>query len=151
MCKVMLSKVTNGQGLCHFHTKTLTEMYPHLYSTTSLVASMYDNTSYYHTYCVDKDSNEVIDLCYDMIMDKEQYYKLFKCQEIFQVEGSKLGYAGELAYQVPDLAQKEFPIASTLYQQYIWENNLSSPDKAIYSEKPDNPKLLIKNNFWYER
>ena len=151
MCNVLLSKIANGQGLCHFHTKTLTQMHPYLYSTTSLVSSMYDNVSYYHTYCVDKDTDEVIDLCYDMIMDREQYYKLFKCQEVFQVEGSKLEYAGELAYQVPDLAQKELPIASTLYQQYIWENNLSSPDKRVYSEKPKDSKLLIKNNLWYGR
>lgn len=133
---------------CHHHVEFLTKQDPHLYSVTSLIETMYVATSYYHSYCWDKNNNKVIDLCSNMVMDKEAYDRLFKCEEIFQIEGSRLVEAANIAKLYDsNLEGKVNPIAVTLFQQYIWENNFKSPDVSIYSEEPTNCKLLMKNRF----
>lgn len=131
---------------CHHHVEFLTKQDHHLYSVTSFCEHLYKGISYYHSYCWDKNNNKIIDLCSNIVMDKEQYDQLFKCEEIFQIEGSRLVEAVNMAKMFnSDLESKVNPIAATLFQQYIWENNFKSPDISIYSEEPKNPKLLIKN------
>lgn len=133
---------------CHHHVEFLTKQDPRLYSVTSLIETMYVGISYYHSYCWDKNNNKVIDLCSNLVMDKEQYDQLLKCEEVFQIEGSHLAEAANIAKLTnSDLERKVNPIAATLFQQYIWENNFKSPDINIYSEEPKNPKLLMKNRF----
>lgn len=133
---------------CHNHVEFLTKQDSHLYSVTSLIESMYVGLSYYHSYCWDKNNNKVIDLCYNMVMDKGEYDRLFKCEEIFQIEGRRLIEAANIAKLTDNnLEEKVNPIAATLFQQYIWENNFKSPDISIYSEEPTNSKLLMKNRF----
>lgn len=136
------------QNQCHRHVEFLTKENPSLYSVTSFCERKFNGFPCYHSYCLDKNNNKIIDLCSNMVMDKDEYEKLFKCEEIFKIEGSRLGEAKNMAirYQA-DLRNYLQPIASTLFQQYIWENNLLSPDETIYSLEPSNPKLLMKNRF----
>lgn len=142
--------INNSQlkNKCHSHVAFLTSQIPKLYSVTSFVENMYEGCSLYHSYCLDKDRNKVIDLNYNMVMDKDEYDQLFKCEEIFQIKGEQLSQAAHIAItHNPDLLTKYSPMIVTLFQQYIWENNLATPDCSIFSEDTHNPKLLIKNRF----
>lgn len=136
------------RGRCNHHVNFLTEQDPNLYSVTALVETIYLGYTFYHSYCWDKDNNKIIDLSSNIVMDKQQYDRLFKCEEIFMIEGRHLVEAATTAKQNNmDLESKVNPLAVALFQQYIWENNLTSPNPDIYSEQPQNKKLLMKNRF----
>ena len=131
---------------CHRHVEFLVEHYPELYSITSLTGHLYNGFSFYHSYCYDEKKDMVIDLTLNLVMKKEDYDKLFKSEELFVIPGKSLSKAAHIAfYYNQDILDYFTPLASTLFQQYIWENNLASPDKSIFSEEPSNKKLLMKN------
>ena len=136
------------QSMCHKHVEFLTAINSSFYSITSLCNRRFYNYKYYHSYCYEKNTNKIIDLCHNLVMDKEFYDILFNTEEVFKVEGKDLKKAYFIAWSHDFSLNKKFEsIASTLFQQYIWENNFSSPNKKIYSEKPDDYKLLTKNRY----
>ncbi len=138
----------NTHNNCHLNVEVMSKIFPNLYSVTSICKFVFNDTIFYHSYCFDEDTNQVIDLCYNLVMDKDSYYKLFKCEEVFKIHGKYLKDAAYIARQYnPALSNFIGPIISTLFQQYIWENNLESPDKSIFSEEPSNKGLLMKNRF----
>lgn len=148
--KDITSIIYNGnlQNQCHNHVETLINHDKSLYAITALCEGMYNNATYYHSYCFNRYDNKVIDLCSNIVMNKEDYYATFKCEEVFKIEGRFLQEAVNIAkFYNSELSKKYDPIAATLFQQYIWENNLISPDKSIYSEEPKNNRLLMKNRY----
>lgn len=133
-------------GGCHRHVEFLVKREPNFYSITSLCNRRFEDLTYYHSYCYDEKTNRVIDLCSNLVMDKDEYDKLFKTEEIFKIKGKDLGKAYFLAGSNNYYLFKKYKgIAATLFQQFIWENNFSSPNKLIYSEEPINKKILMKN------
>ena len=72
--------------------------------------------------------------------------KLFKSEELFVIPGKSLSKAAHIAVSYDNSICRYYtPLASTLFQQYIWENNLESPDKSLFSEEPSNKGVLMKN------
>ena len=133
---------------CHKHVEFLINNYPELYSITSLCTSRFNNLTFYHSYCYLEKSNLIIDLTHNLIMNKNEYDRLFKTEEVFRVKGKDLNKARLIATKYDlSLIKKYKAISATLFQQYIWENGFKSPDKDIFTEKANNPKLLMKNRF----
>ena len=134
------------EGRCHENVEFLTERYPKLYSITSLCESMFEGNTYYHSYCYDSDTDNVIDLCSKLVMSKDMYDRLFRTEEIFSIQGKSLPNASKIALKYNRGLKHYFkPMICTLFQQYIWENNFATPDSGFYSEEPSNDKILIKN------
>ena len=139
-----LSKIISG--LCHTNIKYVLSYNPKFYSVTSFIRPIFGNGSCYHSYCLDQDNNKIIDPTYKIVMDKEEYEKLFQTEEIFKTKGSRLYDVSNTAIRHKfELKFYDSQIASTLFQQYIWENDLPSPNPSIFSKTPENKHLLIKN------
>ena len=133
-------------GGCHKHVEFLVRQNPELYSITSLCAHLYEGLYFYHSYCYDEKKDEVIDLTLNLVMKKQDYDKLFKNEELFMIQGKHLSEAAHIAVSYDNSICRYYtPLASTLFQQYIWENNLESPDKSLFSEEPSNKGVLMKN------
>ncbi len=66
---------------CHHNTYFISKVMPDYYSITSL-CFRYFRGYFHHSYTYNLDSNEIIDLCYNIIMDKDQYDRLFLPNEI---------------------------------------------------------------------
>lgn len=131
---------------CHKNVKLLLNYHSNLYAITSFCKPMFSNGSYYHSYCLDKENNKIIDPSYRIVMDKKDYEKLFETEEIFKIKGYNLNKAFDIARRHKvELGFYHEEIASTWFQQYIWENTLPSPNEEIYSKIPSNKHLLIKN------
>lgn len=134
------------EGHCHENVEFLTDKYPDFYSVTSLCETMFQGGKYYHSYCYDSVTNNVIDLCSKLVMPKEMYDRLFKTEEIFLVQGKNLSDAAQLALKYNRGLKHYFkPMICTLFQQYIWENNFLTPNSEVYSEEPKDTKILMKN------
>ena len=76
-------------GMCHYNTKYLTYLFPEFYAVTSLCKSYFD-MSYYHSYTYDKKSDKIIDLCYNLVMDKDVYYDLNVPDEVSVILNSEV-------------------------------------------------------------
>lgn len=61
---------------CHAHTYFLSRKLPNNYSITSLL-DYYFEGKYYHSYTYDIDTNIIIDLCRNCIINKDQYDNMF--------------------------------------------------------------------------
>ena len=109
---------------------------------------MFEDGTYYHSYVVDKEKDKVIDPLYNFVMDRGVYEDLFGCQEIFRVRGAYLSDATGIAKKLaPNLTGIDNLMACTLFQQYIWENELPSPNTKFYKSEPSNKKILIKSKW----
>lgn len=133
-------------GCCYTNAKYVLAYNPNFYAVTSFISTIFGKGSCYHAYCLDKKNNKVVDPTYKIVMDKEEYDKLFQTEEIFRVTGNNLGDAFNIALRHKiELKMYEHQIGVTLFQQYIWENELPSPNSSIYSSVPDNKHLLVKH------
>ena len=72
---------------CHHNTYFISKVMPDFYSITSL-CSRYFEGYFHHSYTYNMDSNEIIDLCYNIIMDKDQYDKIFLPDELSIIKNS---------------------------------------------------------------
>lgn len=66
---------------CHMHTKRLAYLFPEMQTVTSLCQNYFVDR-YYHSYTHDLESDRVIDLCANMIMDYKEYCQLYMPEEI---------------------------------------------------------------------
>ena len=66
---------------CHIHAYFMSEIFKDFYAVTSL-CKYYFKVSYYHSYTFDKDSNSIIDLCHNGVIDKDTYYRIFEPEDI---------------------------------------------------------------------
>ena len=132
---------------CHKNVELLLNRYPNLYGVTAFCKPMFNKGSYYHSYCLDEENNKILDPSYKIVMEKEEYEKLFEPEEILKIKGCDLEKTFNVAIKHKyELYYYYDPtIAITLFQQYIWENELPTPNKELYSLEPSNKHLLIKN------
>lgn len=74
---------------CHRHTYFLKDIFTDFYATTSLCPHCFGGV-YYHSYTQDKDKNYIIDLCYNSIISKNDYYKIWNPEEISVILNSDI-------------------------------------------------------------
>ena len=75
---------------CHNHAYYMSKIFPDLYSITSICQADFLNTYYYHTYTYGREENHIIDLCYNSIIEKNQYYNIFEPWEISVIKNSTI-------------------------------------------------------------
>ena len=102
---------------CHNHTYFMAEQNPDYYAITSLCQYLFKNT-YHHSYTCDKDNQTIIDLCYNSIMDKEQYEQIFQPEEVSVILNSQV--------------DKELALTSEKTEQYFARSGLLKI--ALYKE-----------------
>lgn len=104
---------------CHMHAYFMSQLFKDFYAVTSL-CKYYFKGVYYHSYTFDKDSNSIIDLCYNAIIDKGTYYRLFEPEDISVILNSKV--KEELALTCKKTKQcfdRCYLLKIALYKQYL--------------------------------
>ena len=104
---------------CHNHAYFMSEVFADFYAITSLCRYYFKDT-YHHSYTHDTDRNAIIDLCYNGIVDKEQYYNIFQPQDVSVILNSKV--AEELS--LTNLKTEQYwdrcnLLKIALYKQYL--------------------------------
>lgn len=104
---------------CHKHAYYLSKLYPNYYSITALCPHYFQDF-YHHSYTYDKDSNKIIDLCSNSVLDLNQYYKIFEPKNISIILNSEvekeLKITEENTNQYFDLYEL---LKIALYKQYL--------------------------------
>ncbi len=107
---------------CHDNTKHLTYLFPKFYAVTSLCKNYFD-VDYYHSYTYDKESDKVIDLCSNSIMDKEDYYKLNLPDEVSFILNSDVDREYNLINNYKTTPTSSYDLVPlmkvALYKQYL--------------------------------
>ena len=67
----------------------MAHIFPELYSITSQ-CRYYFKGFYYHSYTYNQTESAIIDLCYNSIIDKNQYYNIFEPQNISVILNSNV-------------------------------------------------------------
>ncbi len=125
---------------CHHHVYYMSKTLPDLYAMTSLIPS-YFKGNYYHSYTYNKERNCIIDLCYNSIIDKDEYYNIFEPKELSIIQNRKveeeLRITNEKTNQNRDRCQL---LKITLYKQYLesigYEGRLEdAPSTKIFQKK----------------
>lgn len=133
---------------CHKNAEFLSTRHPNLIAVTSLCKQMFEDGTYYHSYVIDDEIDKVIDPLYNFAMNKEMYENLFDCQEVFRISGGSLKSAATTAKKLePELNGIDDLMACTLFQQYIWENELPTPNSRLFKSEPKDKKILIKSKW----
>lgn len=117
---------------CHQHTYFMASVFPEFYAITSLCRRYYFKSVYYHSYTYDKYNNSIIDLCYNIEMNKEEYYSLFEPKDILFILNKDIDE--ELAKVERDTNQpkKIFEILKiALYKQYLEMINSDNNTKTL--------------------
>jgi len=108
-------------GYCHDNTIFLSIFFPDFHAITSFCPSHFVGTRF-HSYT--KSRNSVIDLCYNCIMDIEQYYRLFQPQEISTILNSEIIKELITVNLKTDQEEKRCALLKiALYKQYL--NNIN--------------------------
>lgn len=66
---------------CHNHAYFMSQIFPDFYAITSLCQSYFRGV-YFHSYTYDKESNLIIDLCSNAVINRDRYYSLFNPRDI---------------------------------------------------------------------
>lgn len=66
---------------CHEHTYFMSKILGDAFAVTSLCSDMFPG-KYYHSYTYDLDDNNIIDLCYNAVINKDLYYRIFSPEEV---------------------------------------------------------------------
>ena len=82
-------KTNSLPNRCHNHTYFMAHIFPELYSITSQ-CRYYFKGFYYHSYTYNQTESAIIDLCYNSIIDKNQYYNIFEPQNISVILNSNV-------------------------------------------------------------
>lgn len=104
---------------CHVHAYFMSKVFTDFYAITSLCLYYFRDT-YHHSYTYDKDKNVIIDLCYNGIIDKNQYYDIFLPQDISVILNSKV--ADELlltSLKTEQYLDRCHLLKIALYKQYL--------------------------------
>jgi len=119
--KKMSKYMKNNQlpNKCHNHAYFMSEVFNNFYAITSL-CRYYFKGNYYHSYTYDKEKNSIIDLCYNSIIDKESYYKIFEPKDISVILNSNVSKELELTNKKTDQYPFRCPLMKiALYKQYL--------------------------------
>lgn len=104
---------------CHNHTYFMSQNLPQLYSITSQ-CHYYFKGSYYHSYTYDQEKEKIIDLCYNSIIDKNQYYNIFEPQDISVILNSKVEKELEIINSKTDTELNIYHLLKiALYKEYL--------------------------------
>lgn len=104
---------------CHGHTHFIADVLPGMYSVSSLCQS-YFRGNYYHSYTYDKEKDVVIDLCSNAVMDRRQYYSIYKPNEICSVLNGDLEYEIFVAEERSEQPEERIGLTKLfLYKQYL--------------------------------
>lgn len=104
---------------CHQHTCYVADIFPEMYSVSSLCQSYFQG-HFYHSYTYDKENDVVIDLSSNAIMDKTQYYEIYKPQEISFVLNNELDYEIAIAEERSNQPYDRMRLPKLfLYKQYL--------------------------------
>lgn len=104
---------------CHQHAYFMASVFPEFYAITSL-CSYYFKSIYYHSYTYDKSNNSIIDLCYNIVMNKEEYYNLFEPKDILLILNKDIDEELVKAEMNTNQPKKRFGLLKiALYKQYL--------------------------------
>lgn len=105
---------------CHDHTYFLSKQFDDFFAITSLCQNYFKDTYYHHSYTHYKDSNLIIDLCHNAIIDKDMYYGIFEPQEISVILNSKVKEELALTNQKTDQPSNRcYLLKIALYKEYL--------------------------------
>lgn len=103
---------------CHIHAYFMSYFLKEFYSITSLCASYFSPIRYYHSYTYNSEDNTIIDLCSNMVMDKEMFDRLFQPKEISFI--MNIDVKDEIAIVDEKSNYREYPLLKiALYKQYL--------------------------------
>lgn len=137
--KQMNNYIKNKQlpNKCHNHAYFMSEVFNNYYAITSLCRYFFKG-NYYHSYTFDKERNSIIDLCYNSIIDKESYYKIFEPKNLSVILNSDVEKELELTNKKTDQYIYRCPLVKiALYKQYL--HSIGYEGKL-----EDAPQLKIK-------
>lgn len=126
---------------CHDHAYFMSDIFADYYAITSLCKN-YFNGTYYHSYTHDTDRNVIIDLCYNSIVDKDQYYNIFQPQDISVILNSKV--VEELSLTTLKTEQESNRcnlLKIALYKQYL--NSIGYQDTLLKAPSTKSLKSLV--------
>lgn len=105
---------------CHNHAYYMSKIFPDLYSITSICQADFLNTYYYHTYTYGREENHIIDLCYNSIIEKNQYYNIFEPWEISVIKNSEVEDEIEITNTKTKQDRDRYDLLKiALYKQYL--------------------------------
>lgn len=120
---------------CHQNTYFISNVMPDFYSITSLCFRYFEGY-FHHSYTYNMDSNEIIDLCYNIIMDKDQYDKIFLPDEVSIIKNSliqeQLNIVEEKSNQDYDRCEL---LKIALYKEYLRSINYDGDLESAPSVK----------------
>ena len=124
---------------CHAHTQFVADVFPEMYSVSSLCQD-YFRGNYYHSYTYDKEKDVVIDLSSNAVMDRQQYYSIFKPNEICSILNGDLEYEIFIAEERSAQPEERMGLAKLfLYKQYLAQIGYEG-------DYVDAPYVKTKNN-----
>lgn len=74
---------------CHTNTRYIASIFPEFYSVTSLCGCYFEE-KFYHSYSLNKETRQIIDLCINAVMEEDPYYRLYQPQELSVILNKRL-------------------------------------------------------------
>ena len=110
---------TNLPRKCHQHTLFLSELFEDNYSITSLCRYYFRN-GYYHSYSYDKENNKIIDLCFNGVVNKDEYYNIYEPKDISIIPNDEV----DIELALTDTKSNQDPsrcglLKIALYKEYL--------------------------------
>lgn len=121
---------------CHHHTYFLSQQFPDHYSITAQ-CKYYILGDYYHSYTYDSENNTIIDLCFNSILDKKQYYQIYNPHDLSVIKNSDVENQIQLVDSKTEENDRCKLLKIALYKQYLqtigYEGSLEgAPKEKIY-------------------
>ena len=112
---------------CHEHTYFLSKIFGDSYSITSLCPNYFEGT-YYHSYTYDDDSNVITDFCFNAVIDKDLYDKMFEPKELSVILNKKVNEELKLTEEKTNQISRRCQLLKiVLYKQYLQSINYHGP------------------------
>lgn len=103
----------------HYHTYFLSKKFPDDYTVTSLVDNYFCG-QYYQSYTCDRNSNKIIDLCNNSVMDQDEYNRLVSPQIVSSILNSEVDNELSVVNQKVEFQKINASILKiALYKEYL--------------------------------
>lgn len=121
-------------GRCHNHTIFLRAIFPAYHAITSLCPA-YFGGKYHHSYTYDSNTNSIIDLCSNAIINKDDYDFIYEPDEISVVLNSNITAELKETKRKSNQPDERFALLKiALYKQHLTEK--------ARKKDPNTPKVL---------
>ncbi len=112
---------------CHIHTYFMSQVFPDFYAITSL-CEYYFKGRYFHSYTLDSESDKIIDLCSNAVINKDEYYSLFKPRDVSVILNSRVDYEyGIVLEKSNQKVDRCHLLKIALYKEYLRNIGYNGP------------------------